>query len=142
SSDAEGLRLERRPVDLRSLVESVTAALAPLARQERHVSLVAQEVPHGLQAMADPGRLTQVVQNLVRNAIVHTPEGGAVSVEAGAEDAGGVFLTVSDTGVGIAPEDLERVFDRFYRTDESRTRDSGGFGLGLSIARDLVQAMG
>ena len=52
------------------------------------------------------------------------------------------FLAVSDTGVGIAPEDFERVFDRFYRTDESRTRDSGGFGLGLSIARDLVQAMG
>jgi len=103
---------------------------------------VAQEVPRGLRAMADPGRLTQVVQNLVRNAIMHTPEGGAVSVEAGEEDAGWVFLAVSDTGVGIEPEDLERVFDRFYRTDESRTRDSGGFGLGLSIARDLVQAMG
>jgi two-component system OmpR family sensor kinase len=53
-----------------------------------------------------------------------------------------VELAVSDTGAGIAPEDLQRVFDRFYRTDESRARDSGGFGLGLSIARDLVEAMG
>jgi two-component system sensor histidine kinase BaeS len=53
-----------------------------------------------------------------------------------------VYVAVSDTGVGIAPEDLPRVFDRLYRTDESRTRDSGGFGLGLSIARELVDAMG
>jgi two-component system sensor histidine kinase BaeS len=65
-----------------------------------------------------------------------------VSVEAGEEGAGWVYVAVSDTGVGIAPEDLPRVFDRFYRTDESRTRDSGGFGLGLSIARELVDAMG
>jgi len=141
-SDADGIELERRPVELRPLVESVAAALAPLARRERRVALVAQPVPPGLRALADPRRLTQVLQNLARNAIMHTREGGAVSVEAGEEGAGWVYLAVSDTGVGIAPEDLPRVFDRFYRTDESRTRDSGGFGLGLSIARELVDAMG
>jgi signal transduction histidine kinase len=141
-SDADGLQLERRPVELRPLVESVAAALAPLGRRERHVALVAQPVAPGLRAQADPRRLTQVLQNLVRNGIMHTREGGAVSVEAGEEGAGWVYVAVSDTGVGIAPEDLPRVFDRFYRTDESRTRDSGGFGLGLSIARELVDAMG
>jgi signal transduction histidine kinase len=141
-SDADGLQLERRPVELRPLVESVAAALAPLARRERHVALVAQPVAPGLRALADPRRLTQVLQNLVRNGIMHTREGGAVSVEAGEEGAGWVYVAVSDTGVGIAPEDLPRVFERLYRTDESRARDSGGFGLGLSIARELVDAMG
>jgi two-component system sensor histidine kinase ResE len=141
-TDADGLKLERRPVELRPLVESVAAALAPLARRERRVALVAQPVQPGLRALADPRRLSQVLQNLVRNGIMHTREGGAVSVEAGEEEADWVYVAVSDTGVGIAPEDLARVFDRFYRTDESRTRDSGGFGLGLSIARELVDAMG
>jgi two-component system phosphate regulon sensor histidine kinase PhoR len=141
-TDADGLTLERRPVELRPLVESVAAALAPLARRERRVTLLTQPVQPGLRALADPRRLAQVLQNLVRNGIMHTREGGAVSVEAGEEGPDWVFVSVSDTGVGIAPEDLARVFDRFYRTDESRTRDSGGFGLGLSIARDLVEAMG
>jgi two-component system, OmpR family, phosphate regulon sensor histidine kinase PhoR len=141
-TDADGLKLERRPVELRPLVESVAAALAPLARRERRVALVAQPVQPGLRALADPRRLSQVLQNLVRNGIMHTREGGAVSVEAGEEGADWVYIAVADTGVGIAPEDLARVFDRFYRTDESRTRDSGGFGLGLSIARELVDAMG
>jgi signal transduction histidine kinase len=141
-ADADGLQLDRRPVELEALIESVTAALAPLAHRERRVALVAQPTRAGLRALADPDRLTQVLQNLVRNGIMHTPEGGAVSVEAGDEGGGWVYVAVSDTGVGIAAGDLERVFDRFYRADESRTRDSGGFGLGLSIARDLVEAMG
>jgi signal transduction histidine kinase len=141
-TDADGLKLERSPVELKALVESVAAALAPLARRERRVALVAQPVQPGLRALADPRRSSQVLQNLVRNGIMHTREGGAVSVEAGEEGADWVYVAVSDTGVGIAPEDLARVFDRFYRTDESRARDSGGFGLGLSIARELVDAMG
>jgi len=78
----------------------------------------------------------------VRNAITYTPSGGIVSISLNREDASHLAITVADTGLGIPPEDLARVFDRFYRTDASRTRASGGFGLGLSIARDLVQAMG
>jgi two-component system, OmpR family, phosphate regulon sensor histidine kinase PhoR len=142
-ADAEGLQLDLRSVDVGAMVASVTEALAPLARRERRVTVVAGSIEPGLTAVADPGRLAQVLQNLVRNGIMHTPEGGAVSVEAArTPDGSGVELAVSDTGAGIAPEDLQRVFERFYRTDESRTRDSGGFGLGLSIARDLVEAMG
>jgi two-component system phosphate regulon sensor histidine kinase PhoR len=83
-----------------------------------------------------------VMMNLVRNAITHTPEGGIVSVEAAADGMDRVRLAVADTGIGIPPEDLERIFDRFYRTDASRSRATGGFGLGLGISRDLLQAMG
>jgi signal transduction histidine kinase len=79
--------------------------------------------------------------NLVRNAVAYTPEGGIVSIEAVSASPGQVAVSVSDTGIGIPPEDLKRVFERFYRTDASRARSTGGFGLGLSIARDLVEAM-
>jgi signal transduction histidine kinase len=91
-------------------------------------------------AFADRDRLLQVLMNLVRNAVAYTAEGGIVSIEA-AEDGGRVRVSVSDTGIGIPPEDLRRVFERFYRADASRARSTGGFGLGLSVARDLIEAM-
>ncbi len=93
-------------------------------------------------AVADRQRLVQVLLNLVRNAVAYTPEGGIVAVTAERSDPGQVAFTVVDTGVGIAPEDLPHVFERFYRADPSRTRASGGFGLGLAIVRDLVRAVG
>jgi signal transduction histidine kinase len=74
--------------------------------------------------------------------VTYTPEGGLVSIEAAADGPDHVALAVADTGIGIPAEDLGRVFERFYRTDASRARATGGFGLGLSIARDLVEAMG
>ncbi len=77
----------------------------------------------------------------MRNAINYTPEGGVVSIRLSAE-ADRVQIAVSDTGLGNIAEDLEHIFERFYRADSSRTRDTGGFGLGLSIARELVEAMG
>ncbi len=79
--------------------------------------------------------------NLVRNAVNYTPEGGVVSLNVAATDER-VQVGVSDTGVGIEPDELSHIFERFYRTDASRARNSGGFGLGLSIARELVEAMG
>jgi signal transduction histidine kinase len=77
----------------------------------------------------------------VRNSVNNTPEGGIISVES-ALAAGRVAITVSDTGIGMEPADVKRVFDRFYRTDQSRARDTGGSGLGLAIVQDLVTAMG
>jgi len=141
-ADASNLPLSIKPVDVVPIAANVAQTMAPLARQERQVTLVDPEPGPALIALADQDRLTQVLANLVRNAINHTPPGGAVRVEAGTDDPGCVFLAVSDTGAGIAPEDLERIFDRFYRTDDGRARDAGGFGLGLSIAKDLVEAMG
>jgi len=93
------------------------------------------------RAVADRDRLAQVLGNLIRNAVNHTPAGGLIALETKAED-GGVVISVSDTGIGIDPEDLPRIFARFSRTDQSRARDYGGSGLGLAIVRDLVMAMG
>ncbi|HKS69323.1 MAG TPA: HAMP domain-containing sensor histidine kinase, partial [Ktedonobacterales bacterium] len=140
--DAGELRLELGPVDGASVVEEVYGALAPLARSERQVTLV-RFAAEGLPPVwADRARLAQVLLNLVRNAISYTPAGGIVSLSIEPAAPGQLAFIVADTGIGIASEDLPHVFDRFYRTDASRARSSGGFGLGLAISRDLVQAMG
>lgn len=141
-SDAQELTLVVRPVEVAPLVHGVVTAAAPLARRERGVTVAHPETLPSLAALADGDRLTQVLTNLVRNAVNHTPEGGAVYVQAGELPPDGAYVDVSDTGHGIAADDLERVFERFYRTDPSRSRETGGFGLGLSIARELAIAMG
>jgi two-component system phosphate regulon sensor histidine kinase PhoR len=124
------------------ILEQVVLALAPLARAERQVTVSHEQMPAGLWAIGDPDRLAQVVTNLVRNAINYTPEGGVVSIRLSSGGDDRVQIAVSDTGLGISAEDLEHIFERFYRADASRTRNSGGFGLGLSIARELLEAMG
>ena len=140
-ADAGELHLDIRPVDAPAVVDHVCEALAPLARRERTMSLLHSAAPNLPRAMADPDRLTQVLTNLVRNAVNNTPDGGIISVETTlAGDH--VVISVSDTGIGIDPQDLLRIFDRFYRTDQSRGRDTGGSGLGLAIVRDLLTAMG
>jgi signal transduction histidine kinase len=90
---------------------------------------------------ADATRIRQIVQNLLANALSHTPEGGRVSVHV-AREGGNAVVSVRDSGPGIAAEDLERIFERFYRVDESRGRERGGAGLGLSIVRRLVELHG
>jgi signal transduction histidine kinase len=140
-ADTDELRLDVRPTDVETVIRHVCDVLAPLARRERNLSLV-HASPSGLpRAMADRERLTQVLTNIVRNAVNHTPEGGIISVDALALESR-VNITVSDTGIGMEPEELEHIFDRFYRTDDSRARDAGGSGLGLSIVRELLTAMG
>ena len=142
-ADSGGLRLTRGPVSLADVVDHVHSALAPMARRERRVTLVKSLPEQTLPpVVADRDRLIQVLMNLVRNGCAYTQEGGIVSIEAAAAANGGVNVSVSDTGMGIPPDELERVFERFYRTDASRARSTGGFGLGLSIARDLIEAMG
>jgi signal transduction histidine kinase len=86
-------------------------------------------------------RLEQVLLNLAQNAFRHTPPGGIIAFEAQARD-GVVVLAVADTGIGIPPEDLDLVFERFYRGDSSRARETGGAGLGLALVRELVTSMG
>jgi signal transduction histidine kinase len=94
----------------------------------------------GLVIQADPDRLSQVLLNLIDNAIKHTPDGGRVTLAATASYNGYVRISVSDTGVGIPEQDIPFVFERFYRVDKSRSRANGGSGLGLSIANSIVQA--
>lgn len=141
-TEAGELHLDMQPVDASQLVEEIQQTMAPLARRERAVTLVTKTDPDAPLVLADRQRLGQVLLNLARNAITYTPDGGIVSMMVERIDTRYVALTVADTGIGIPPEDLERVFERFYRTDASRTRSSGGFGLGLAIVRDLVSAMG
>jgi signal transduction histidine kinase len=83
----------------------------------------------------------QVLRNLLDNAIRHTPEGGSITVAA-RNDGDEVEMNVRDTGAGIPPEHMPNIFERFYRADSSRTRSTGGAGLGLSIARQLVELHG
>lgn len=140
-ADADELHLDLRPVDVPAVIEQVCDALAPLARRERNLSLVHSSAEGLPRVMADRDRLVQVISNLVRNAVNNTPEGGIISVDA-VVTGNRVAITVSDTGIGMEPADAKRVFERFYRTDQSRARDSGGSGLGLAIVQDLVTAMG
>lgn len=141
-ADSGELKLAIRPVSVEEVITEAHESLAPLAARERQVTLVRNVAPGLPPVMADRDRLVQVLLNLMRNAITYTPEGGIVSIAATQVDPSHVVLSVSDTGSGIAPADLPHVFDRFYRTDASRSRATGGFGLGLSIVRDLVEAMG
>lgn len=87
----------------------------------------------------DPGRMTQVLTNILDNALNHTPEGGQINLSARSAPEG-VELSIQDSGPGVAGEDANRIFERFYRTDSSRHRDRGGSGLGLAIAKSIVQA--
>jgi two-component system phosphate regulon sensor histidine kinase PhoR len=141
SADTGQLHLDVGPVNADEIATQVHDAMAPLAWRERHIQLLCNTVG-APSVLADRGRLAQVLMNLVRNAITHTPEGGLVAIEVKPLETGPVEVSVSDTGAGIEADEKEKIFDRFYRTDSSRTRATGGFGLGLAIAREMVDAMG
>ena len=139
-AEAHQLPLSLAPLDMAELVEATSATFEPLA--EAHGVGLKVELPREpAWVHADAARLTQVLQNLLGNALRHTPAGGTITLRV--EIAGGeVVITVQDTGDGIAPEHLGQVFDRFYRTDRARDRDKGGAGLGLAIVRAMVKAHG
>ena len=132
---------ERVAFDAGSAVREAAESLVEPARREAGITLMTEIGGGDLRAVGDRARLVQVLQNLIRNAIRYTAEGGIILLGTQLE-ATRVVVTVRDTGVGIAPEDLPHVFDRFYRGDQSRNRGSGGAGLGLAIARQLVVGMG
>jgi signal transduction histidine kinase len=102
---------------------------------------ISVEVPTELEVIADPVALETCLVNLVQNAIWYT-DAGKITVSASKHDSGGVVLTVEDTGVGIAPDVLPRIFERFFRGDPARSRASGGTGLGLAIVKNLIGRMG
>jgi two-component system, OmpR family, phosphate regulon sensor histidine kinase PhoR len=140
--ESDELHLNMRPVVASEAIEEVYQTLMPLAKSQRQVTLVRGSAPNLPPVLADRQRLIQILQNLVRNAITSTPAGGIVSMNLEPADPQHLALIVEDNGVGISADELEHIFERFYRTDTSRIRASGGFGLGLAIVHDLITAMG
>lgn len=138
--EAGAYELNKNPVAVVDLAQSVVERLGRQFNDkgvllETHISA---DLP---VVLADEYRIGQVLTNLVGNALQYTPSGGRVVISA-LEDAGDICIAVSDTGTGLASEHLEHVFDRFYRVDKSRSRAAGGSGIGLTIARYLVEAHG
>ena len=133
---AESVRQEQ--VDLEVLCRE-TAQRFRLAADHAEVTLMACAEPASV--VADPRLVDAVVNNFVSNAIRYTPPGGKVQIQAG-QGRSATVIAVRDTGIGIAPQHLERIFDRLYRVDEARDRATGGSGLGLAIARRAAQSLG
>jgi signal transduction histidine kinase len=149
-AEAGQLRLHRRQGAVGPIVERAVAAAAPLAA-EKCIRLDLTILAGLPEADVDPERIGQVLRNLLTNAITHTPTGGTISVRVGVADVpdGGapgpmrrIRIDVADTGSGISPEHLPHVFERFFRADPSRSRATGGAGIGLTIVRRLVEAHG
>ncbi|HEY4688037.1 MAG TPA: ATP-binding protein [Anaerolineae bacterium] len=140
-AEAGQLPLDRRPADAGGLAVMVASAFRPRAA-EKGVSIETDIAPNLPPASLDTQRMYQVLSNLIDNAIRHTPGGGQIVVGARLDGDHHIALSVSDTGSGIAAEDLPFIFERFYRADRSRARGEGGSGLGLAIAKTIVVAHG
>jgi histidine kinase len=139
-AEAGQLRVTPRPTELAELAERVSAQFLPQFNAKK-VHLVLKLPPDLPVVLSDPDRLEQIMINLLSNALRYTPTNGTVTVSAEAHDFF-VQIGVRDTGIGIPAEHLPHIFERFYRVDKSRNRQSGGTGIGLTIARHLVYAQG
>lgn len=138
--DAGELAVQVQMVEPGRLVQEV-ASLYQVQAQKKDISFVLDVSPDLPKIEVDPGRMTQVLTNILDNAIRHTPEGGQIFLRA--EQTGDrVMLSIQDSGPGLEIDDIDRIFERFYRTDAARQRQDGGSGLGLAIARSIVQAHG
>ncbi len=137
--ESGGWRPNVASVEVADVVQDAFAAVRPAA-EAKGLRLVSEISPAATAVLADPTAFRQVVGNLVENAVRYTKEG---SVTLGTRRGeGGVWVDVRDTGIGIAPEHVPRIFERFYRADPARSREQGGTGLGLAIVRHLVDAHG
>jgi len=132
------MTLERSEIDFSGLIRRLVDRYQPQAALHS-ITIEFNACTDCPTIHADPGRLEQIVGNLLSNALRYTPEAGIVELRTSL-DRGDILLTVRDHGPGVSPEALPRVFERFYRADKSRSREEGGTGLGLAIARQLAQA--
>lgn len=139
-SEAGQLQLQCEPVAIDALIERAIESLQPQA-DEKQIDISTHMPPDLPLVAVDHRRVHQILRNLLANAVAYTPAHGRVQVAAQA-DAAMVTVKVSDSGIGIAPEHLPNIFERFYRADASRARATGGTGLGLAISRQLVEAHG
>jgi heavy metal sensor kinase len=137
--DAGTIRLSRHPIDVGALVREVASSLGVLA--EERTQTVALDVADGLIVPVDRLVLREAITNVLDNAIKYGPAGSTIDIRVGRSN-GDAFVTIGDEGAGIPPEHRERIFDRFFRVDEARSRDRGGAGLGLAIAKWAVEIHG
>jgi signal transduction histidine kinase len=134
-ADSDAVVMQKEKVDLSALAEAAVPFMQPLAG--KNAVELKLEAPSPVWATGDPARLKQVLIALIDNAVKYTPEGGHVTVSIKHVKDRAV-MEVSDTGIGIPKEHVDKIFERFYRVDKARERESGGYGLGLSIAHWIV----
>jgi two-component system sensor histidine kinase BaeS len=139
-ADAGELRLNRQPIEPHALLAEVAALFRHHAEQQKTALII--DAADTLPVIdIDEGRLVQVLSNLVANALRYTPEGRRITLGA-INRSGAVQLSVRDDGAGIPPEALPHIFDRSYRVDQARHQETGESGLGLAIARSIIEAHG
>ncbi|MEG6585261.1 sensor histidine kinase [Dendrosporobacter sp. 1207_IL3150] len=142
-AEAGQLLLEKRPTDLNQLIIKAIHMLEPLA-EEKNIRLET-DLENVAEVYVDAGRINQVLYNLMTNALRHTPDCGRISVATRSvfeNSMSWLLVEVSDTGTGIAAEDLPYIFNHFYRSDKARDRKSGGSGIGLAIVKQLIESHG
>jgi two-component system, OmpR family, phosphate regulon sensor histidine kinase PhoR len=131
---------EKIDINLQEVLDAAILVVKQTA-DAKGLQIHTEGVPEKFSAWADRGQVSQALINLLDNAVKYTPEGGTITVRG--EDKGDeIHVTVQDTGIGIPREDLDRIFERFYRVDKNRSRDMGGTGLGLSIVKHIIQGHG
>ncbi len=141
SLESKDALMELHPLDAAGTITKACMLLQERAVQ-KNITIANETVGGALPTvLADQGRLEQVVINLLENAIKYTPDGGTIRLFA-EESSEQVMVSIADTGIGIPFKDLPRIFERFYRVDEARTREQGGTGLGLAIVKHIVQLQG
>ena len=138
--DAGNDRSTTAPVDAAELTGECVALIRPLA--EAHGLTVSAEIGPGLRLTTDRDKVREVLMNLLHNAVEYTPAGGRIDVTAQPAPLGGVTFAVRDTGIGMTPDVKDRIFERFYRADVSRTATGVHAGLGLAIVKEYLSRIG